>query len=108
MASVPDVDEVRAWLGISQDTSDDDLADIIAGELASQARRCRVPAAWPADPDAYPPDLRLAVFRRCARAAAARNIPLGLVTDEYGQSRLPRWDAEVERYEAPLRKFVSG
>lgn len=109
MANVPDVDEVRAWLDVSAETGDDVLEDIVAGELANQVRACRMPAGWPEDPDLYPADLRLAHFRRCGRAVAARGIPLGMLNDtEYGPTRLSRWDAEIERYERPLRRFVAG
>jgi len=105
---VPDVDEVRAWLKVSAETTDEQLQEICDGELANQVRVCRVPVGWPGDPDLYPSDLRLALFRRCGRAAAARSVPLGMTDGEYGQARLSRWDAEIERYERPLRKFAFG
>jgi hypothetical protein len=110
VATVPDVDEVRAWLKLAPTSMDDaELGDILAGEVDNQGRMCRIPPEWPADPDAYPHTLRLAVFRRCGRAVAARGVPLGLTGDgEYGPARLPNFDAEIERYEGPLRKFVFG
>jgi hypothetical protein len=61
--------------------------------------------------------LAMALLRRCARAAAAKGLPLGTLPaqmtgwpDAYGVPAtgvsggvIPRLDAEIERYEAPTR-----
>lgn len=109
MAEIPTTDEIRTWLKVSTASTNDDQLEVIrAGELASQVRRCRMPIDW-LEPDGYPADLALALYRRCGRALAARGVPLGVIsTDEFGQSRLPSWDAEIERYERPWRKFAFG
>ena len=98
--AMPTLEEVREWIGTSDfELPDDQLADILAAETAVQASDCSIP-------DPYPAELRLAMFRRCARAAAAKGLPLGSlpVADSgmgapYGASILPRLDAEIERYE---------
>jgi hypothetical protein len=107
---VPTVDEVRKWLKLADTSMDDDeLGDVLAAEVEQQGDVCRLPAAYPGDPNAYPATLRMAIFRRCGREVAARGVPLGIVgSDEYGPSRLPSFDAEIERLERPRRKFVSG
>jgi hypothetical protein len=110
VAAIPTVDEVRKWLRLADTSMDDDeLGDILAGEVENQGQVCRVPLAYPDDPNAYPHALRMAVFRRCGRAVSAKGVPLGLVQDaEFGPSKLPSFDAEIERFERPLRKFVAG
>ena len=64
----------------------------------------------PDRPVAAQPDLEQAILRRVARAVAARGVPLGLVgiDAEHGAATLPRWDAEIERYERPWRIMVFG
>jgi hypothetical protein len=102
-ADPPTVDEVREWIDVPRvEVSDEQLADVLAGELQVQADFC--------DTDPYDAGLRMAMFRRCARAAAARGLPLGTLPvqmtgypDAYGAQVIPRLDAETERYEAARR-----
>lgn len=86
--------------------TDDQLAQVIAAEALLQARLCKVPD----DPEALPPDLVQAIYRRVAREVAARGVPLGMLgaDTEYGTARLGRFDAEIQRLEGPSRKFVAG
>ncbi|GIG64261.1 hypothetical protein [Phytomonospora endophytica] len=105
MDGYPDVGKVRAWLKLATSSVDDaELGVILAAEIASQGRACRVPADGP-DADQY-----AALLRRCARAVAARGVPLGVMggADEYGPVRLPAIDSELERLEGPTRKVVMG
>lgn len=107
MGTVPNLAEVRSWLGLSTGTiSDDQLTRIYDGELSLQAQMCCIPA----DPDAYPPEAAEGLFRRVGRAVASRSVPLGMVgvDSEYGASRLPPTDAEIARVEAPIRRMVLG
>jgi hypothetical protein len=110
VAAVPNVDEVRAWLKLADSSmSDEELADVLAGEVEDQGDVCRIPLEYPGDPNAYPHKLRMAIFRRCGRHVAARGIPLGTISsDEFGPSRLASFDAEIERLERSRRKFVFG
>lgn len=100
--SPPTVAQVRAWLKVSTAAvSDEDLAVVLAAELANQGKACR----WP-DPAGLPADLVAAIYRRCARALAARGLPLGYqVGDEFGAVRLSGLDAEIERLEGYDRGF---
>jgi hypothetical protein len=110
MATVPTVAELRAWLKVTTAAmSDAELTDVLAAEVELQVMSCRVPDTWPTDTAAYPPPLRLALFRRCGRSVAARGVPLGLTgSEEYGPARLPSFDPEIERLERRLRKFVTA
>lgn len=100
MADVPDVATVRAWTQVSaQSLTDAQLQQVIETEQALQAASCR----WV---DAYPAALAQAILRRCARHVGARQLPLGLVGDSGGETapvRMPSWDVEIERIEAPYR-----
>lgn len=104
MATPPSVTDVRDWLKVSVAAIDDaGLQAILDAETTSQARACTVD---PFDADHY-----MALLRRCGRAVAARGVPLGLAgsaDSEFGPVRLPSFDAEIERYEGPTRKFVFG
>jgi hypothetical protein len=98
---VPTVAEVRAWTNVTaQSLSDDQVNLIITAEAMLQAAFC----AWGAD--VYPAALSQALLRRTARTIAARQLPLGLTSDQGSESqpvRLPLLDVEIERLEAPWR-----
>lgn len=95
-AGYPTVDEIRAWLRVAATVLPDEQLAVIAG--AEQRQQTQL--AW-ADVDA-PDDVIAAFYRRCARHAAAKAIPLGILgaDAEYGAVRLSRWESEVERLEA--------
>ena len=105
---MPTLAAVRLWLRASPtDVSDEQLAQVVEGELDDQSKACRLPA----DVDAYPAVLAQALYRRVGRELAGRQVPLGLVGDpasEYGSSTLASWDAEVERLEGRYRVVVFG
>ena len=106
MTVLPTPAEIRAWCGVSPTSlPDDQLQVIYDGEAANQFRVCRIP-----DPDDRTADQILALYRRCARAIAAKGVPLGTQpgSDEYGPQRLASFDAEIERYEGPTRRTVFG
>lgn len=93
----PTLAEVRTWLKVPATILPDAELEIIAGaEQASQAH-----LDWGAGE--LPANALAAFYRRCARHAAAKNIPLGILAAdaEYGTVRLSRWESEVERLEAP-------
>lgn len=109
MTALPSIEKVRAWLGVVDSSlPQEQLQEIYDGEAYSQGKVCRLPD--PADPTQRTPDQILAFYRRCARAVAAKGLPLGTTpgNDEYGPTALARWDSEIERYEGPTRKFVFG
>lgn len=97
--------QVRAWLTVPASVlPDDQLQTILDGETRLQAIRCRI------DPAVEQPELVEALYRRCARAAAAKAVPLGMIGDagEYGPMALRRFDGEIERLEQPTEIFVFG
>ena len=106
--AVPTVSDVRAYIGETNARWDDAaLTEVLASEAAAQAAVARIPA----DPTAYPDDLRSALLRRVQRALALRALPLAVLTGdaEAGTSTiLPGRDPEVRRLEAPHRKLVVG
>lgn len=97
--------QVRAWAGGPISADDDLITFVISSEVEAQARVCDRGGDPARASDPMPQALVLALFRRVARALAARGVTLGVVgTDsEYGSTSLPRYDAEIERYERPYR-----
>ena len=100
MPGIPSVEEVRAWVGLTEaQVSDDDLAQILAAEQAIQARILDVPE----DPTAYPDPLARALYRRVQCHLARKNLPLGMLggdATEWSPVSLSMWDAEVSRIES--------
>lgn len=100
--TVPTLAEVRAWANVPATVLPDAiLQQVLTAELMLQARLCTLPLP-------YPDELAQALLRRVQRHIAARNLPLGLTAEgyEYGPARLPRYDQEIERLEAPHRAVV--
>jgi hypothetical protein len=104
-AEVPTLEEVREWLQIPEpELGPGQLERIYWAEVGLQvAYNDTVP---------YTDWLAMALLRRCARAAAARGLPLGTLPIQstgagdamnFGALLLPRIDAEIERYEGPTR-----
>lgn len=94
--SVPTLEEVATRLSKSEDA----VNDAYEAERADQANRCRI------DPYAVP--LAEALHRRVARNLAMRNVPLGVVMDEAGGTRIGSADPEVRRLEGAYRRVVIG
>jgi hypothetical protein len=96
----PTVAEVRQWVGVTvASLPDESVQQIIDTEAALQGQSC----AWL---DTYPIALKQALLRRCGRTIGGRQLPLGLSADssgEYAPVRLPSFDVEIERLEAPWR-----
>jgi len=92
----PTLAELRTWLKVPATIlSDAELEVMAAAEQAAQTR-----LDWGAGE--LPADVVAAFYRRVARAAAAKNIPLGIIAAdaEYGTVRIGRYESEIERYEA--------
>lgn len=107
MEGIPDLDQVRAWVGVPTTAiSDEDLQQILDAEQQIQARTCRLPEDTVEVPGVYPAALARALLRRCQREVAVKNLPLGALGvdgTEYGPVRLTSWDAEISRLEATYR-----
>ena|SRR5579864_5605649 len=102
--TVPEVAEllpaVRRWCAISATSINDaDLSLVIESELALQTAYL----SW--EVDTYPANVQQALYRRVGRVCAAKGIPLGLagLDNEMGVTRIPSFDAEIDRLEAPYR-----
>lgn len=93
---VPTVEEVAAERGKSTEA----IQSAYDAEVADQSHRCRV--------DPYNAALAGALIRRVSRSLAMRNLPLGLLQDESGSTRVGSTDPEVRRLEGPYRKVVVG
>ena len=109
-APPPTSAEIRDWLKLTADQlSDHDLEVIRSGELGAQATDCRIPDDL-ARAGLLPAALVESTYRRCARAVAARGLPLGYRSGdgEFGAQALPTYDAEITRLERPWRRFVFG
>lgn len=96
MTTLPLVDDVAIALGKPTEA----IQDVYDAEVADQASRCRV--------DPYNAALAAALVRRVSRSLAMRNLPLGVLQDETGATRVGSVDPEVRRLEAPYRKVVVG
>jgi hypothetical protein len=95
------VADVEEFLRESSWTTEE-VADALAAEEADQRARCYTAPV-------YPPSLFHALKRRAARALAMQTILLGVQDSADGfVSKVPRWDAEIRRYEAPYRRMVIG
>lgn len=96
-AGYPSLAELRAWLKVPATVLDDAQLSVIAA--AEQAQQGEL--VWSSSPDA-PDDVIAAFYRRCARHASAKAIPLGILgaDAEFGAVRLSRWESEVERLES--------
>ena len=106
MATIPDLETVRAYVRVPATTlSDADQERMRLTCLDDQAARC----VWDTEsPDAYPDALAQALLRRVQREIAARNLPLGMVglETEYGPRAVPAFDALVEHHEHAYRRVI--
>lgn len=96
MTTVPTVAEVA-------DVLKEDVAAIESAydaELVDQASRCRV--------EPYTAALASALVRRVGRSVEMQNLPLGVLSDELGSTRIGSTDPEVRRLESPYRRAVVG
>lgn len=100
-AVLPDVTAARGYLGTSAlGYSDADVAGVLQAETFAQQRVCRT--------DTMPPDLIEALLRRVARNLRMRSLPLAVLENELGGTRVGSTDPEIRRLEAPFRKLVVG
>jgi hypothetical protein len=92
----PALAELRTWLEIPATSLSDVELDVIAAAEQTAQSRLR----WGAGE--LPADALAAFFRRCARHAAAKKLPHGIIAAdaEFGTIRFSRYDPEIERLEA--------
>jgi len=96
----PDLDTIRAEIGVPSTVLTDEQLDLIAG---SEQDNMNSAYAWDLD---LPDRLYQVFLRSVARTIAARGLPLGMVgTDsEYGVARLTTRDSEIIRLGGQYRK----
>jgi hypothetical protein len=107
---IPTAAELRDWMSLTAtQLTDHDLGVIRSGEIASQRAECRIPATL-VTAGLVPAPLVESMYRRVARAVAARGIPLGTRSGdgEFGPVTIVSYDAEITRLEGPFRRFVTG
>lgn len=100
-ASMPNLAEVKVYLGANSAT-DDQITDALNTEAQAQRDICAVPAAYPAS-------LRQALKRRVARNLSMQRIPLAVLqgdADGGSSTILPGSDPEVRRLEKPYLRLL--
>lgn len=115
MASIngaPDLSQVKAWLGLAPEDTEDDavLQAALDASLSAQAQV----VCYPADSFGectFNPALTYAIFLRTQEAAARRNSPEGIVGitgtgGEFVGARIAPSDPDIARYEGPYLKTV--
>jgi Phage gp6-like head-tail connector protein len=107
----PTLDDVKNWLGLDEDDTQDDvvLTESLNAALAAQGRVVFYPLN-DADEEVLTDDLREALFLRTQRLAARRNSPEGVVGlagtgGDFVSARVPSYDADVTQLEGPYREI---
>lgn len=115
MPTPPDLAAVKAYLRITDNSRDAEIADALTAEIAAQKDVVRAAAFGtdpvpPADPVPYPDTLAQALKRRVARNLALRGIPLAVLqgSADAGPLALPGSDPEVRRLEGRHRRLPAG
>lgn len=98
----PDLATIRAWVAVPATLITDEQLGFVAGA----EQRAQSFLDWGSTVEApvdIPDDVYQAFLRRVARHLATKGIPLGILAAdaEFGTVRISRWDAEIERFEAP-------
>lgn len=109
MPTAPDIDQVKAdYLDPSHTFTDEEIQFALDSETLAQARVCRIPAdPDPLVPQPYPADLATALCRRVVRAINMKRNPLGYQLGiDGGISYIGARDSEIQRLEAPYRKWA--
>lgn len=111
ISGAPDLAALKAWLGLEEDDTDDDvvLSESLAAALEAQ---CLV-VSYPVNAFNQPlmtSDLREAIFLRAQRLASRRNSPEGVVGlsglgGDFVSARVPAFDNDVWQLEGPHRRI---
>lgn len=111
MAGAPDLKAVKAWLGLDETDTQDDivLQESLDAALVAQAVVCAYPLDAFDEP-LFTADLREAVFLRTQRLAARRNSPEGIVGltgtgGDFVGARVPAGDVDILALEGPYRRI---
>lgn len=109
MIGTPSLEDLKAWLGLAADDTEDDvvLQESLNAALEQQARAVCYPCDGFGDP-VVSADLREAIMLRSQRLAARRNSPEGVLGlsgtgGDFVSARVPAFDADVAALESPYR-----
>jgi len=109
----PDLDALKAWLGLdAADTVDDVvLQESLDSALQAQAMAVAYPVAGDPAAPTFAADLPEAIFLRAQRLAARRNSPEAVVgltgsSGDFIGARLPSGDPDVMRLEGPWLRIA--
>ena len=109
MIAYPDVDDVKAWLGLDDVYDDVVLDESLQASIVAQSRVVRYPVDDVGE-EILTDDLELALFLRTQRLAARRNSPEGVVGltgvgGDFVGARVPTGDPDVLRLEGPYLRI---
>lgn len=111
MIGTPGLPDLKAWLGLAVDDTQDDvvLQESLDAALEQQAQVVCYPCDEFGDA-VFTADLREAVMLRAQRLAARRNSPEGVLGlsgtgGDFVSARVPAYDADVAALEAPYRQI---
>lgn len=112
VVGAPVLSDVKAWLGLEPDDTQDDvvLSESLAAALVAQGTACRYPCDEFGDRQ-FTDDLKEAIYLRTQRLAARRNSPEGVVGlsgagGDFVGARVPSFDTDVLHLEGPYRRQV--
>lgn len=101
LVNQPTLAEVKAWLGITTDTS-----DAVIDEAYQSALEAQQDLRFPSNSQGryYPHQLRQALLLRVRRLVARRDSPVGVLGfGDYGAVNVGSSDPDVTRLEAPYK-----
>lgn len=106
----PDLNDVKAWLGLTDPDDDVVLSESLAASLAAQAQVVIYPVDEETGQGSFTDDLSHAVYLRTQRLAARRNSPEGVVGlagigGDFVAARVASGDADVLRLEGPYLRI---
>jgi hypothetical protein len=113
MAMIPDLADVKAFLGSDHSWSDAEIESALAAQIGNQAKRCEIPVD-PEDETWMPDPLAEALLRRVHIALSMKALPLAVQVhlSEYNvsPSRVgsPSKDPLVKDLERPYKRLVVG
>lgn len=111
----PDLSQVKAWLGLAPEDTQDDVViqESLDAALAAQAVAVNYPLVLVDDvpTEVFTGDLEEAVYLRTQRLTARRNSPEGVVGitgagGDFVGARVPPGDPDIFRLEGPYMKMV--
>jgi hypothetical protein len=113
VTGTPSLAELKAWLGLDDTDTEDDvvLGESLDAALAAQARVVDYPLDDTYLEPSWTADLRTAVYLRAQRYAARRNSPEGIVGltgtgGDFVGARVAGFDTDVSHLEATYRRIV--